>query len=349
MPETPEQDERLGTVLSAWADGKEERRAVASTVEALAGAAVAIGRQLAVAPIVGGLDEKLGRNASGDTQKKMDALAHQLVLQSLQAAPVAAVASEEDDHPIVLTAGAPLVVAVDPLDGSGNLAINGPIGLIFSIRPNSGGAPEEVFLRPGNEQVAAGFVLYGPATMLVVTTGAGTDIYVLQPAEQVFVRSTVGIRVPRGTPAYAVNSSNARHWSPEFRSYVADLQAGAEGLRGQDFNMRWYGALVIEALRILIGGGIYLYPADRRPKYRSGWLRLVYEAHPVALLMEQAGGAATDGRERILNKSATNLHQRTPLVFGSADKVARVGRYLDDLSYDAERAPLFAKRGLFRE
>lgn len=348
MAEIPGRDEQLHGVLTAWADGDEHRRAIAAAIVALAGAGVRIGRELAVAPLVGGLDDVVGNNASGDPQKKMDLFAHGLLLESLRAGPVAAVASEEEELPAVLVPGAPLVVAVDPLDGSGNLAINGPVGLIFSIRPNTGEAPEGVFLRPGVEQLAAGFVLYGPATILVLTTGSGTDLYVLSPDDEVFVRSRREVRIPTGTPEYAVNGSNARHWLPGFRSYVADLQAGAEGLRGLDFSMRWYGALVVETLRILIRGGIYLYPADRRPKHRSGSLRLLYEAHPIAMMIEQAGGAATDGRDRILSKSAGDLHERTPFIFGSVDKVARLGRYLDE-SYDAERAPLFASRGLFRE
>lgn len=341
-------DERLPCVLAAWAGGDAPREAVAAAIASLTSAGVRIGRELAVAPLVGGLDDVVGNNASGDPQKRMDLFAHQLVLESLRAGPVAVLASEEEELPTVLAPGAPLVVAVDPIDGSGNLAINGPVGLIFSIRPNTGEAPERVFLRPGVEQLAAGFVLYGPATILVLTTGSGTDLYALSPGDGVFVRSTRGIRIPIGTPEYAVNASNARHWLPGFRSYVADLQAGAEGLRGLDFSTRWYGALVIEALRILIRGGVYLYPADRRPKHRSGSLRLVYEAHPIAMMIEEAGGAATDGRDRILTRSAEALHERTPFVFGSADKVARVGRYLDE-TYDAERAPLFATRGLFRE
>lgn len=348
MADIPGRDEQLHGVLAAWADANDQRRATAAAIVSLADAGVRIGRELAVAPLLGGIDDVVGNNASGDPQKRMDLFAHRLVLESLLNGPVAVLASEEEELPTVLVPGAPLVVAVDPLDGSGNLAINGPVGLIFSIRPNTGESPECVFLRPGVEQLAAGFILYGPATILVLTTGAGTDLYFLAPAEGVFVRSTRGIRVPTGTPEYAVNASNARHWLPGFRSYVADLQAGAEGLRGLDFSMRWYGALVIEALRILIHGGIYLYPADRRPRHRSGSLRLVYEAHPVAMLVEEAGGAATDGRERILTRTADDLHERTPLVFGSVDKVARVGRYLDE-SYDAERAPLFATRGLFRE
>ena len=349
MADTAGHPDRLDEVLAAWAADHDDRRAIASTVVALAAASVEIGRQLALAPLVGGLDDKLGSNASGDLQSRMDDQAHRVLLDALAATPVAVFASEEHDVPIELEAGAPLAVAVDPLDGSGNLAINGPIGLIFSIRPNTGESTDTIFLRPGSEQLAAGFVLYGPATLLVLTVRSGTDVYALQPADGTFVRTTAGIRVPEGTAAYAVNSANARHWSPGFRTYVADLEAGADGLRGRDFNMRWYGALVIEALRVLMRGGIYLYPADRRAKYRSGWLRTVYEAHPVALVMEEAGGAATDGTGRILDKVASGLHERTPLVFGSADKVARVSRYLDGLTHDAERAPLFSNRGLFRE
>jgi len=350
VADTPGSDEQLHEVLAAWAGGDEGRVGVATTLVALAGAGVALGRHLAMAPLAAGIEEVVGTDTSGDPQKEADLLAHRLVLESLRGAPVAALVSEEQDKPVELAPGAPLVVAVDPLDGSGNLAIDGPMGMIFSIRPASvGDAPERAFLHPGTEQVAAGFVLYGPATLLVLTTGAGTDLYVLRPDDQVFVRSTRGIRVPAGTPEYAVNASNARHWLPGFRAYVADLQAGADGLRGLDFSMRWYGALVIEAVRILIRGGVYLYPADRRPKYRSGSLRLVYEAQPLAMLVEEAGGAATDGHGRILDRSAEDLHQRTPLVFGSPDKVARVGRYLDESTYDAERAPLFATRGLFRE
>ncbi|MGO9557785.1 MAG: class 1 fructose-bisphosphatase [Acidimicrobiales bacterium] len=349
MPDTEAPSEQLAAVLAAWADGDARRDAVARTIGALSQAAVAVGRQLELAPLTGGLDETLAINASGDRQKRIDLAAHNLVLRSLEHAPVAAMASEEHDGSIALLADAPLVVAVDPLDGSGNIAINGPMGMIFSIRPSAGGAPDDEFLRPGSEQLAAGFFLYGPATMLVISTGSGTDVYSWRPEDGVFVRSNQAIRVPKGTPAYAINASNARHWTPEFRTYVADLQAGAEGLRGQDFNMRWYGALVIEALRILYRGGIYLYPADARPDRKSGSLRLLYEAHPIAFLMEQAGGAATDGHDRILDKAASSLHQRTPLFFGSADKVERVGRYLKSTSLDAERAPLFTARGLLRD
>lgn len=345
VPGAQESNGRLGDVLAQWAAGDDFRVAVADTICAIADAAVTLGRRLEISPWAsGGAEETL---TSGHAQKAIDAEAHSLFVQTLGRAPVAAVASEEDDHVVPLRRGAPLVVAIDPIDGSNNLPVNGPVGTIFSIRPSHGGG-EADFLRPGREQVGAGFALYGPATLLVISVGVGTDVYVLRPGDATFVRTVQGARVPLSTPAYSVNSSNARHWAPEVRTYVADLEAGAEGLRGRDFEMRWYGALVIEAFRILKDGGIYLYPADKRPERRSGRLHLVYEAHPIAYLIEQAGGRATDCEERILDKAAPHVHARTPLVFGSADKVDRFGRYLKSLHADAERHPLFTARGLFR-
>lgn len=340
--------DRLGDVLARWAAGDDIRVATASTLCEIASAATALGRRLEDGALAGDdLAVALGDDARSDAQKVLDEEAHSLFLQALGRAPVAAVAVEEDDHVIVLQQDAPLVVAIDPIDGPRNLPIGGPVGAIFSIR-QSRGRGEGEFLRPGREQVAAGFVLFGPATLLVLSVGAGTDVYVLRREDGAFVRSLQGVRVPLGTPAYSVNAANSRHWAPEFRTYIADLQAGAEGVRGRDFDMRWYGALSIEAFRILRNGGIYLYPADQRPRHHSGRLRLVYEAHPIAYLIEQAGGRATDGERPILDRSATDLHTRTPLVFGSADKVDRLGRYLKAMHTETERHPLFTARGLFR-
>lgn len=347
VPQAPELNESLADVLASWAAGDDLRAAVADTISAIADASVALSHRLETSVWAGsGVVDGLG--TSVHVQKVLEAEAHSLFAQALGRAPVAAVASEEVDHVIALRRDAPLVVAIDPIDGSNNLPVNGPVGTIFSIRFSHGGG-ELDFLRPGREQVGAGFVLYGPATLLTISVGAGTDIYVLRPDDGTFVRTMQGARIPLNTPAYSVNASNARHWTHEVRTYIADLQAGAEGLRGRDFDMRWYGALVIEAFRILRGGGIYLYPPDRRPEYRSGRMLLVYEAHPIAYLIEQAGGLATDSEERILDKAAPHVHARTPLVFGSADKVDRLGRYLKSLHADAERHPLFTARGLFRE
>ena len=357
----PPQDEQLSSVLARWAGDEPERHAVARSIGALERAAVVLRRKLVLSVFDSEVGDALRTNASGEETKRLDAEAEAIVLSALREAPVAAVASEESDHAIALSPCAPLVAAVDPLDGSGNLHANGPMGLIFSLRPalghgcEAGVNPEATsdlaahFRRPGDEQVAAGVVVYGPSTVLALTTGEGVDLYGLGPDEEAFSRVKRGIGVPLGTPLYAVNSANARHWTPEFRAYVADLQAGAAGFRGRDFNMRWYGALCIEALRILKLGGVYLYPADNRPEHYEGRLRLVYEAHPVAMLVEQAGGAATDGHRRILEKEALSLHERTPFVFGSKDKVDRVTRYLESERSDAERQPLFARRGMLRD
>jgi fructose-1,6-bisphosphatase I len=349
VPEAQERYGRLEDVLVGWAAGDDARGAVASTTLAIARAAVSLGRLLETGESIGEARSAGQTTGTDDSQKKLNAAAHSLFVESLERAPVAAILSEESDPVVALRRGGQLLVALDPLDGSSNLSVDGPVGAIYSIRPSLRGGSEDDFLRPGSEQVAAGFVLFGPATVLAMSVGAGTDIYVLSRDEETFHRALRGVQVPFGTPTYTVNAANARHWSSEVRTYIADLQAGAEGLRGKDFDMRWYGALVIEAFRILTDGGIYLYPADARPAYQSGRLRLVYEAHPIAYLMEQAGGRATDGEERILDKVAPHPHARTPLVFGSADKVERLGRYLKSLHADAERHPLFGTRGLFRD
>lgn len=353
-PEAQEPDGPLGKLVSDWAAGDGTRAAVASTTVAIAEAALSLGRLLGAGESIGGaraprLPGSLGTSAAGDVQKMLNAEAQSLFVECLRNAPVTAVLSEESDRVIALQRGRPLVVALDPLDGSSNLSVNGPVGAIYSIRPSLCGGGADEFLRAGHEQVAAGFVLFGPTTVLVTSVGTGTDVYVLRRDDETFVRVLRGVQLPLGTPAYSVNAANARHWTPEVRTYIADLQAGSEGLRGKDFDMRWHGALVIEAFRILRGGGIYLYPLDDRSAYRSGRIRLVYEAHPIAYLIEQAGGRATDGEVRILDKAAPQPHARTPLVFGSADKVERFEAYLKSLHADAERHPLFTTRGLFRE
>jgi fructose-1,6-bisphosphatase I len=223
--------------------------------------------------------------------------------------------------------------------------------MIFSIRaaPTGREATADDFLTAGTAQLGAGMVLFGPATVLALTVGDGTDVFVLDDVAGCFRRMHQHVQTPAGTREFAINSSNSRHWSPAMRSYIADLTEGADGRREADFNMRWFGALVADAYRILLRGGVFLYPDDGRAGYSDGRLRLVYEAQPIAMLFEQSGGAATDGSRRILELTAAHLHARTPLVFGSADKVARVARYRELVGNDPERAPLFGSRGLFRE
>jgi fructose-1,6-bisphosphatase I len=240
-------------------------------------------------------------------------------------------------------------VALDPLDGSSNIDTDLPVGTIFSIlpMPAGNGAPGAALLQPGTRQLAAGFVIYGPQTCLVLTLGQGTHILTLERRTSRFVLTHAAVRIPQRRREYAINASNYRHWDAAIRTYVDDCIAGAEGPRGENFNMRWIASLVAEAFRILVRGGIFLYPADRRPGYEHGRLRLVYEAQPIALVIEQAGGAASDGFERILDLTPRQLHQRTPLIFGSSDKVARVERYHAGPPSSSERSPLFVRRGLF--
>jgi fructose-1,6-bisphosphatase I len=204
------------------------------------------------------------------------------------------------------------------------------------------------FLAPGTQQLAAGFVLYGPHTALVLTLGEGVRIFTLDRDAGVFVLTQDAVRIPPGRREYAINASNGRHWPLAIRAFVEECIAGAEGPRGVDYNTRWLGAVVAEAYRILVHGGIYLYPGDARPGYRRGRLRLLYEANPIAFLMEQAGGTATDGYGRILDLVPSDVHEHVPLIFGSPDKVERVMELYAASVPQAGQRPLFAARGLFK-
>lgn len=296
-------------------------------------------------------DVDLTVNASGDTQVSLDVRAHQLFLEELRQAPVFAVVSEEANDAITIDADARLAVALDPLDGSGNVAVNGPIGTIFSVLSCEPTAdPADAFLGDGGRIVASGIATIGPTTMFVVAAAGSVSLHRRGPdvdGAPSWQLLDDDLRMPADATEYAINASNSRHWPPTVRRYVDDLVAGGAGPRGTDFNMRWIGALVAEVHRILFRGGIYLYPADARAGYEHGRLRLLYEGHPVAHLVETAGGAVTDGRTRLLEVEVTELHQRTPLVFGSIRKMARAAEY-DLRPHAGIRSPLFAARGLFR-
>lgn len=323
--------------------------ATVAVIEALAGAATDLSRTIAAGPLVGITGRAGGVNAGGDTQKDIDIVADRLMCAALRSAPVAAVLSEEAELPEELDRDAPLCVAIDPLDGSANLENNISIGTIFSIRPR-GRDIISTFFEPGSAQCAAGFFIYGPQTILVLALDGRVDFFILDPAEGTFVLIRRGVRISPDTPEYAINASNRRHWSGAVRAYIDECVAGANGEHGKNFNMRWIGSLVAEAYRILVRGGVFLYPADARPGYREGRLRLLYEAHPIALIMEMAGGAASSGRARILELSARTLHQHVPLIMGSP----RAVRDLDfahqgvEPLFESGDAPLFARRGLFR-
>lgn len=331
--------------LEGWSQADALRRDVATAVLALAAAGCRISELLAAGPLAGPLAMVRGYHADGDSQKELDLIADELVRDALAGAPVALFGSEEADAALLLDAAGTLAVAVDPLDGSSNIDSNATVGTIFSILPYVG---PDALLQPGRAQLAAGFLLYGPQTALVLTVGAGTQIFVLDRASGAFLLAEPRALVLPETAEYAINASNQRHWDSAIRCYVEDCQAGADGPRGKDFNTRWVASMVADVFRILVRGGVYLYPGDARRGYAQGRLRLVYEANPVAFLMEEAQGSATDGRMPILDIAPVHLHQRVPLVFGSRAEVERIARYHRDAAAMPERSPLFARRGLLR-
>ncbi|WP_349369031.1 class 1 fructose-bisphosphatase [Salinarimonas sp.] len=301
------------------------------TVLRLAEAGARVADLVARGPLAGDLDAAVGDSGAheaGDAQKHLDLVADRLFHEALAGAPVAWLASEERAEVEALAPGAPLAVALDPLDGSSNIAVNAPLGAIFSILPAIDD-PLASFLRPGAAQVAAGFLVFGPTTALVLTLGAGVDRFVLDREAGRFRLAQAGVRIPTQTREFAINASNRRHWAPGLRAFFDDCLLGREGALGADQNMRWIASLVAEAYRILVRGGVFLYPADARRGYEAGRLRRLYEASPMAFVVEQAGGRATDDRgARILDQAPASLHQRTPLVFGSADMVGMVARYV---------------------
>ena len=278
-------------------------------------------------------------NADGDDQKALDVHADALFLKAAQEAGVAFYASEEQADPMVLDGISPLSVAIDPLDGSSNIDTNITIGTIFSVLPSLADA-ESTFLQPGTAQVAAGFFVYGPQLALVLTLGAGTSIFVFSEREGVFLKAYGSVKISPEAKEFALNMSNYRHWDPALRAYADDCLAGVTGPREKNFNMRWIASLVAETYRILVRGGVFMYPRDNRKGYDFGRLRLVYEANPVAFLIEQAGGDAMDGHTRILDLKPQSLHERTPLMFGAKDEIATLRRYHTDPTLRTSSPPV---------
>ena len=254
-------------------------------------------------------------------------------------------AAQEVADPVAFEGGGDLAVAIAPLYGSINVESNVAFGTIFGFFPAEATA-DASFLRPGRDLLAAGYVLYGPQTSLVVSFGDDVLRYVMDRATGTFRLLEAGLRIPDQCFEYAINASNYRHWPRPIRAFVDDCVAGHLGPTNKNFNMRWIASLVAETHRILQRGGVFLYPADDRAGYERGRLRLVYECAPIAFLVEQAGGKATDGCDRILDQIPASLHARTPFIFGSGDKVDRVAAYFD--LPEAETSALFGKRGLFR-
>ncbi|MGF1658354.1 MAG: class 1 fructose-bisphosphatase [Rubrimonas sp.] len=318
--------------------------ALAAALEAVAAVSADISTLIGRGPLGGALGAAVGENTGGDQQKALDVMADDAFAAALAQTPVRWFASEERDAVEELNPAGTLALAIDPLDGSSNIDVNVSIGTIFSIFEAKDDR-DASFLRPGTEQIAAGYVVYGPQTAMMLTLGAGVLLFVLDREAGAFRLADAHLTIPAAATEFAINASNYRHWSRPIRAYIDDCIAGDEGPRGKNFNMRWVASLVAETHRIMMRGGVFLYPGDQRKGYERGRLRMVYECAPIALLAEQAGGQATDGCDRILAQTPDRLHARTPFVFGSADKVARVAAYHD--LPESEISPLFGKRGLF--
>ncbi|GAB3459973.1 class 1 fructose-bisphosphatase [Massilia terrae] len=285
----------------------------------------------ALGDILGSADTE---NIQGEVQKKLDVISNEILLEANEwGGHLAAMASEEMEtiHPIPnrYPMGEYLLM-FDPLDGSSNIDVNVSIGTIFSVlkAPEGMGQPtEQAFLQPGTAQVAAGYAVYGPQTMLVLTTGNGVNCFTLDREMGSWVLTQRDMKIPEDTKEFAINMSNKRHWHPPVQRYVDEMLEGKTGPRGKDFNMRWIASMVADVHRILNRGGIFMYPADLRDPASPGKLRLMYEANPMAMIVEQAGGAATDGHGRILDIPPTKLHQRVPVFLGSKNEVEVVTRY----------------------
>lgn len=323
---------------------------VAAAVKAIAaltarGALVATGEVVAAA------------NVSGDEQKPLDVISNDAVIRSCEwGGQLAGMASEELEAPYPVPAAyesGPYLLAFDPLDGSSNIDVNVSVGTIFSVLKFSGaGAPtEQDFLQPGVAQIAAGYAIYGPSTMLVLTVGLGTHGFTLDREIGNFILTHPNLTIPDETSEFAINTSNERFWEPPVARYVTECKAGNTGIRARDFNMRWIASLVAEVHRILMRGGVFMYPRDTKDPPRAGRLRLLYEANPIGMVIEQAGGLASTGRCRILETTPRALHERIPVILGSKNEVARIERYHRDHDNGHDQpyiSPLFNERSLFR-
>lgn len=306
-------------------------------IEVVARACKAISYTINKGELGGVLGSLKQENVQGEVQKKLDVIANEILIEANEwGGNLAALASEEMEaiHPIPnrYPRGEYLLV-YDPIDGSSNIDVNMSVGTIFSVleAPEDSAdrdITEQDFLQAGKRQVAAGYAIYGPQTTLILTFGKGVHGFTLDREVGSWVLTDRDIKIPSGNREFAINSSNARHWAPEVQRYVADCVAGRDGPRGADFNMRWTGSMVADIQRILNRGGVFLYPWDSRHPERGGKLRLMYEANPLGMIVEQAGGTATDGTMRILDIEPSGLHQRVAILMGASDEMAELQQYL---------------------
>lgn len=319
----------------------------------------AISHRTASGALTGVLGSYGAVNVQGEEQQKLDVVANDIFLRATEwGGQLAGMASEELEEHYPIPEQYPCgkyLLTFDPLDGSSNIDVNIAVGSIFSIlRAPTPGEPATAgdFLQPGTAQVAAGYAIYGPSTMLVLTVGTGVHMFTLNPDLGEFMLTRPSVQLPRATAEYAVNTSNRRFWEPPVLRYIDECLQGVNGPREKDFNMRWVASLVAETHRILTRGGVFLYPRDTKDTSKEGRLRLLYEANPMALIIEQAGGLASTGRERVLEVAPDGLHQRIGFIFGSREEVERIERYHSEADDHADEAvsdaPFYGPRGLFR-
>jgi fructose-1,6-bisphosphatase I len=295
-------------------------------------------KRIAISVNKGALGDVLGsaesENVQGEIQKKLDVIANEVLIEANEwGGHLAAMASEEMEAIYIVPNRFPqgeYLLMFDPLDGSSNIDVNVSIGTIFSVLKKADthtGVSEHDFMQPGSAQAAAGYCVYGPQTTLVLTVGAGVVMFTLDREQGSWVLTQDDVRVPEDTKEFAINMSNQRHWAPPVTRYIDECLQGKEGVRGKDFNMRWIASMVADVHRILCRGGVFMYPWDKREPSKPGKLRLLYEANPMSFLIEQAGGAATNGQQRILDIVPTKLHERVSVILGSKNEVERVTAY----------------------
>ncbi|MEQ1437774.1 class 1 fructose-bisphosphatase [Fontimonas sp. SYSU GA230001] len=337
--------------------GQTDQGQLAGLLVDIAAAIKAIAAATAKGALEGGHGYAGGDNVHGERQMQLDLLADTLMIEHCEwGGLVAGMASEEHAQPIGIPPDVqrgPYLLVFDPLDGSSNVAMNVAVGTIFSVlrHPHADAPTPADFLQPGAQQVAAGYAIYGPATMLVLTVGKGTHGFTLDREVGNFVLTHPDIRIPEDSSEFAINTSNERFWEPPVQRYVAECKAGASGIRGRDFNMRWIASMVADIHRVLMRGGVFMYPRDYKDPGKPGRLRLMYEASPIALVVEQAGGAATTGRQRLLDVRPESLHQRVPVILGSRHEVERIARYHAEYDNGTDKpyfSPLFRDRSLYR-
>ena len=303
-------------------------------LEVVARACKSISHAVNKGELGGVLGTATSENVQGEIQKKLDIIANEVLIEANEwGGHLAAMASEEMEGIYLVPNRYPqgeYLLLFDPLDGSSNIDVNVSIGTIFSVLKKSDddrGVEEGDFLQPGTQQVAAGYCIYGPQTMLVLTVGDGVAMFTLDREQGSFVLTEENVQIPADTQEFAINMSNMRHWDEPIKRYIEECLQGKEGPRGKDFNMRWIASMVADVHRILTRGGVFMYPWDKREPHKPGKLRLMYEANPMGWLIEQAGGAATNGKQRILDIQPTQLHERVSVILGSKNEVERATGY----------------------